>query len=56
VVLAHLSQRCNTAAVASTTIGAALAAVGFAGALHVATQDGPMAPITVAGPAQRALF
>jgi phosphoribosyl 1,2-cyclic phosphodiesterase len=56
VVLAHLSQRCNTAEKASTTIAAALAAVGFGGVLHVATQDGPMAPITVPGPAQRALF
>lgn len=56
VVLAHLSQRCNTAEVAASTISAALASVGFRGALHVATQAGPMTPITVPGPAQRALF
>lgn len=56
VVLAHLSQRCNTTEVATAAIGAALAAVGYLGALHVATQDGPMAPIRVPGPAQRALF
>jgi phosphoribosyl 1,2-cyclic phosphodiesterase len=56
VVLAHLSQRCNTAAVATAAVAAALAAVGFQGALHVATQDGPMAPIAMPGPAQRALF
>ena len=56
VVLAHLSQRCNTTEVATATIAAALAAVGFGGTLHIATQDGPMAPISVPGPAQRALF
>lgn len=56
VVLAHLSQRCNTADVASSRVSTALASVGFTGQLHVATQHGPMAPITVHGPHQHALF
>src|SRR5690606_2575426 len=56
VVLAHLSQRCNTPDLATARIAASLAAAGFAGSLHVATQDGPMAPIPVSHPAQRSLF
>jgi phosphoribosyl 1,2-cyclic phosphodiesterase len=56
VVLAHLSQRCNTAEVAAAAALAALASVGFRGSLHVATQDGPMPPIPLPGPLQRALF
>jgi len=56
VVLAHLSQRCNTPDVATSRVGAALAAAGFDGTLHVATQDGPMEPIAVHFPAQRTLF
>ncbi|MGH7583219.1 MAG: MBL fold metallo-hydrolase [Gemmatimonadales bacterium] len=56
VVLAHLSQRCNTAGVARGTVGDALRECGFRGTLHVAEQDGPMAPITVTGPRQASLF
>jgi phosphoribosyl 1,2-cyclic phosphodiesterase len=47
VVLAHLSQRCNTAADARRTVEPALRARGFAGAVHVAEQDAPLAPIEV---------
>jgi len=50
VVLAHLSQRCNTAADARATVAPALRRVGFAGTLHVAPQDAPLPPIEVRGP------
>jgi phosphoribosyl 1,2-cyclic phosphodiesterase len=50
VVLAHLSQRCNTAADARATVGPALRRVGFAGTLHVAPQDTPLPPIDLRGP------
>lgn len=53
VVLAHLSQRCNTAEDARATVGPALRRVGFGGELHVAAQDVPLPPIDVAMP-QRA--
>lgn len=56
VVLAHLSQRCNSADAARTTIGDALRACGFQGELILAEQDGPMAAIRLRGPAQHALF
>lgn len=56
VVLAHLSQRCNSAEAATAAIGPALAEAGFRGALHVATQDGPMRPIVLTAPAQRSLL
>lgn len=45
VVLAHLSEQCNTAADAKATIAPALRRAGFRGALHVADQDRPLAPI-----------
>ena len=45
VVLAHLSQRCNTAADARAAVAPALRRVGFVGTLHVATQDVPLPPI-----------
>lgn len=48
VVLAHLSERCNTADEARATVAPALRRVGFGGALHVADQDEPLAPIRVA--------
>jgi phosphoribosyl 1,2-cyclic phosphodiesterase len=48
VVLAHLSQRCNTADDARATVAPALRRVGFAGTLHVAAQDAPLPPIEVA--------
>jgi phosphoribosyl 1,2-cyclic phosphodiesterase len=47
VVLAHLSQQCNTAAEARATVARALRRAGFRGALHVADQDKPLAPILV---------
>ena len=55
IVLAHLSQKSNTPDTALATIAPVLAAKGFAGELHVATQDGPMPAISVRGPAQRRL-
>jgi phosphoribosyl 1,2-cyclic phosphodiesterase len=48
VVLAHLSERCNTAANARATVAPALRRVGFDGVLHVADQDEPLPPILVA--------
>ena len=47
VVLAHLSQRCNSADDARATVAPALRRVGFAGALHVAAQDAPLPAIEV---------
>jgi phosphoribosyl 1,2-cyclic phosphodiesterase len=47
VVLAHLSQHCNTAAEARATVAPALRRAGFRGTLHVADQDRPLAPILV---------
>jgi phosphoribosyl 1,2-cyclic phosphodiesterase len=48
VVLAHLSQQCNTAAEARTTAARALRRAGFRGVLHVADQEQPLPPILVA--------
>ncbi|HEY3011772.1 MAG TPA: MBL fold metallo-hydrolase [Gemmatimonadales bacterium] len=48
VVLAHLSERCNSAADARATVTPALRRVGFDGILHVADQDEPLPPILVA--------
>ena len=45
VVLAHLSEHCNTAADAKATIAPALRRAGFKGSLHVADQDRPLPPI-----------
>ena len=50
VVLAHLSQRCNTAADARAAVAPGARRVGFAGALHVAAQDVPLGPIDVVAP------
>lgn len=47
VVLAHLSHQCNTAAEARATVAPTLRRAGFRGALHVADQDRPLAPILV---------
>jgi phosphoribosyl 1,2-cyclic phosphodiesterase len=47
VVLAHLSQQCNTAAEARAAVARALRRVGFKGVLHVADQDEPLRPIIV---------
>lgn len=45
VVLAHLSERCNTADEARAEVWPALMAEGFAGQLHVALQDQPVGPL-----------
>ncbi len=49
VVLAHLSQQCNTADDARAVVAPALKRAGFRGTLHVAEQDVPLRPIRVAG-------
>lgn len=51
VVLAHLSERCNTAEVARATVAPALAAAGCRAQLHVAPQHQPLPPIRL-GPAE----
>lgn len=48
VVLAHLSQQCNSAADARATVTPALRRAGFKGILHVAEQEQPLPPIVVA--------
>ncbi len=48
VVLAHLSRQCNTADDARATVAPALRRAGFGGTLHVADQDEPLGPITLA--------
>ena len=53
IVLAHLSERCNTPDFARSTIAPRLAQVGYRGQLHVALQDEPLPAIAVsAGAAQ----
>ncbi len=56
IILAHLSQRCNSPDAARGTVEPALAARGFRGALHVAEQHGPMPPMTLQLPEQGSLF
>lgn len=53
VVLAHLSQRCNTPDHARERVAAALARVGFEGRLEVAGQDEPLPPLTIVPPGDR---
>jgi phosphoribosyl 1,2-cyclic phosphodiesterase len=48
VVLAHLSERCNTEQHARDTVAPALAAAGFVGELHVARQGGATGPFSLA--------
>lgn len=48
VVLAHLSERCNTAEHARAEVQAALA--GHGAAVHVARQDVPLDPIVISAP------
>jgi phosphoribosyl 1,2-cyclic phosphodiesterase len=48
IVLAHLSQQCNTAAEARATVAPTLRRVGFGGVLYVADQEEPLPPIAVA--------
>lgn len=47
VVLAHLSETCNTAEDARTTVEPALTRAGFRGTLVVAPQERPLAPVAV---------
>jgi phosphoribosyl 1,2-cyclic phosphodiesterase len=47
LVLAHLSDRCNTPALAAGTVAAALAATAFRGTLLVAAQDEPLPTVDV---------
>ncbi len=56
IVLAHLSQRCNTPEAARTMVGESLATFGFRGDLILAVQDGPMSPLEITGPLQQSLF
>lgn len=53
VVLAHLSEHCNDAALAEEVVGGALEGAGFTGLLRVAPQDRPLEPIDVARIAAR---
>jgi phosphoribosyl 1,2-cyclic phosphodiesterase len=48
VVLAHLSQRCNTPEAARAEVHRALSALGFTGQLAVAAQDAPVGPFGLA--------
>jgi phosphoribosyl 1,2-cyclic phosphodiesterase len=45
VVLAHLSQQCNSTLAAQRTVEPVLRAAGFRGTFAVATQDAPLPPI-----------
>jgi phosphoribosyl 1,2-cyclic phosphodiesterase len=56
VVLAHLSQRCNSPETARATVEPRLREAGFVGELWLAPQDGPMEGVGVYAPAQRTLF
>lgn len=47
IVLAHLSERCNTPAFARDTIAPTLKQLGYRGQLHVALQDEPLPAIPV---------
>jgi phosphoribosyl 1,2-cyclic phosphodiesterase len=49
VVLAHLSEQCNRPDLARDTVGAALSARGFRGAVVVAAQETALEPITLRG-------
>ncbi|MDX2206243.1 MAG: MBL fold metallo-hydrolase [Gemmatimonadales bacterium] len=56
VVLAHLSQRCNSPEAAREAVLQRLDAAGFLGELHLADQDGGLPPIAVQAPLQGAMF
>src|SRR5690606_16673862 len=47
VVLAHLSEHCNEAALAEEVVGRALERLGFRGLLRVAPQERPLEPVHV---------
>jgi phosphoribosyl 1,2-cyclic phosphodiesterase len=48
VVLAHLSRQCNTPEVARAAVEPILRRSGFRGTVHVAGQDHPLSPLTLA--------
>jgi phosphoribosyl 1,2-cyclic phosphodiesterase len=50
VVLAHLSQRCNSAEEARAAISPTLRRIGYEGSLHIAQQDSPLPAIDVVMP------
>jgi phosphoribosyl 1,2-cyclic phosphodiesterase len=50
VVLAHLSEHCNSAALAADVIGAALERLRYRGTLDVAPQDRPMPTVHIVPP------
>ena len=50
VVLAHLSERCNTPEAARSTVASALKKRGFSGSIFVAGQREPTGPIDLRGP------
>ncbi|MGE0353847.1 MAG: MBL fold metallo-hydrolase [Gemmatimonadales bacterium] len=56
VVLAHLSERCNTADHARLAVEPVLQRAGFQGRLHVARQDVGLPVIEVLGPRQARMF
>jgi phosphoribosyl 1,2-cyclic phosphodiesterase len=47
VVLAHLSEQCNSPEVARRTVEPVLRRCGFRGEFHVAVQDAPLPPISL---------
>jgi phosphoribosyl 1,2-cyclic phosphodiesterase len=51
-MLAHVSQNCNTSAIALETVGRAAHKVGFRGELLVTCQSHPMAALSVGKPTQ----
>jgi phosphoribosyl 1,2-cyclic phosphodiesterase len=55
VVLAHLSERCNSAADARAAVAPALRRVGFDGTLLVAAQDAPLPVIEFTAPGRTQL-
>jgi phosphoribosyl 1,2-cyclic phosphodiesterase len=55
VVLAHLSQQCNSVEDALAVVGPALRRAGFRGAVHVALQDAPLPRIALLHPAREQL-
>ena len=52
LVLAHLSQECNSPACARESVEPVLRRRGFKGRLHVAAQDEPLDAISLTTPAR----
>ena len=46
IVLAHLSESCNTPAIARDDVGTALGRTRYRGALHTAAQDAVLGPLS----------